>query len=132
MSEENVDYLRRVYAERAHGNFSAGDELFAADAIWTWEVPEGQTVSRGLEDNARNWRAFLGQWEHFRAEAERFVELDERSILVVGRIHGRGKQSGADSEAATYEIWTFNGAKVSGYHQSFTREGALRAAGLSE
>jgi ketosteroid isomerase-like protein len=132
MSEENVDYLRRVYAERAHGNFDAGEELFAADTIWTWEVPEGQTVSHGLEENARNWRAFLGQWEHFRTEAEGFIELDETSILVVGRIHGRGKQSGADTEASTYEIWTFKGAKVSGYHQSFTREGALGAAGLSE
>ena len=132
MSQENVESVRRVYSERALGNFAAGAELFAADAVWTWEVPEGRTVSHGLEEAARNLRAFLDQWEHFRVEADEFIELDERSILVVGRIHGRGEQSGADTEARTFEIWTFKGGKVIGQHQSFDREGALEAAGLSE
>jgi hypothetical protein len=91
-----VESVRRVYSERARGNFAAGAELFAADAIWTWEVPEGRTVSHGLEEAARNLRAFLDQWEHFRVEADELIELDERSILVVGRIHGRGKQSAHD------------------------------------
>jgi ketosteroid isomerase-like protein len=132
MSQENTETVRRVYAERARGNFAAETELFAADAVWTWEVPEGRTVSHGPEEAARNLRAFLDQWEHFRVEADEFIELDERSILVVGRIHGRGKKSGADAEARTFETWIFKGDKVIGQHQSFDRERALEAAGLSE
>ena len=50
MSRETVESVRRVYAERARGNWAAGAELFAADAICTWEVPEGRTVSHGLEE----------------------------------------------------------------------------------
>ena len=50
MSQENVEIVRRVYSERARGNFAAGAELFAADAICTWEVPEDRTVSHGLEE----------------------------------------------------------------------------------
>jgi len=64
--------------------------------------------------------------------ADELIELDERSILVIGRIHGRGKQSGADTEARTFDIWTFEGGEVIGQHQSFDRESALEAAGLSE
>ena len=75
MSQENVESVRRVYSERARGNFAAGAELFAADAIWTWEVPEGRTVSHGLEEAARNLRAFLDQWDHFRVEADELIEL---------------------------------------------------------
>ena len=130
MSPENVEIVRGVYSERARGNFVAEVELSAADAIWTWEGPEGRTVSHGREEVARNLRAFLDQWEHFRVEADEFIELDDRSVLVVGRIRGRGKQSGAETEARTFEIWTFKGGKVIGQHQSFDREGALEAAGL--
>jgi ketosteroid isomerase-like protein len=132
MSRENVESVRRVYSERARGNWAAGAELFAADAVWTWEVPEGRTVSHGLEEVARNLRAFLDQWEYLRVEADEFIELDERSILVVGWIHGRGEQSGVDTEARTFEVWTFKGGKVIGQHQSFDREDALEAAGLSD
>lgn len=51
-------------------------------------------------------------------------------MLVVGRMRGRGHQSGADVEAPTFEVWTFKDGKVIGHHQSFNREGAFEAAGI--
>ena len=117
MSQEKIEALRRIYSERARGDFTGGRELVAEEAVISWEIPEG---------------SFLSQWESFVTEADEFIELDERSILVVGRMRGRGHQSGADVEARTFEIWTFKDGKVIGQHQSFDRERALEAAGVSE
>ena len=130
MSGEKIEALRRIYSKRAHGNFADGRELVAEDAVISWEIPEGRTISYGLEETARNFRAFLNQWENFRVEAEEFIELGEQSILVVGRLHGTGKHSGAATEARTFEVWVFDGNKVVGQHQSFNRAEALEAAGL--
>jgi ketosteroid isomerase-like protein len=132
MSEEKIEALRRIYSERARGNFAADRALLAEDAAITWEVPEGRTVSHGLEEAVRNFRSFLSQWDSFRTEAEEFIELGEQNILVVGRIRGIGKHSGAATEANTFEVWVFDGNQVVGQHQSFSRAGALEAAGLTE
>ena len=132
MAEEKIEALRQIYSERARGNFAGGRELLAEDAVISWEVPEGRTVSHGLEETARNLRSFLSQWESFRTEAEEFIELGEQNILVVGRLRGTGKHSGAATEARTFEVWVFDGNKVVGQHQSFNRAEALEAAGLSE
>src|SRR4028119_95537 len=114
MSQEHLEIVRRVYSGRARGNWEAEAEIFATDAICTWETPEGRIVSHGVEEATRNlraflrqWapcrageapegrigpqgveeatrnlRAFLRQWEHFRVEADEFIEVDERSVLV--------------------------------------------------
>ena len=132
MSQEKIEALRRIYSERSRGDFTGGRELVAEEAVISWEIPEGRTVSSGREETRQNFRSFLSQWESFVTEADEFIELDERSILVVGRMRGRGHQSGADVEARTFEIWTFKDGKVIGQHQSFDRERALEAAGVSE
>jgi ketosteroid isomerase-like protein len=132
MSQEKIEALRRIYSERARGNFAGGLELLAEDAVISWEVPESRTVSHGLEEAARKFRSFLSQWESFRTEAEEFIELDEQNILVVGRVRGTGKHSGAATEARTFGVWVFDGKMVVGQHQSFSRDEAREAAGLSE
>jgi hypothetical protein len=67
MSQEKIEALRRIYSERARGNFAGSLELLAEDAVISWEVPEGRTVSHGLEEAARKFRSFLSQWDSFRA-----------------------------------------------------------------
>ncbi len=57
--------------------------------------------------------------------------MDDSNILVVSRLHGRGKQSGAELEARDFHVRVFRG-RIVGWHQSFERASALEAAGLRE
>ena len=132
MSEENVGALREVYSEWARGNFDAGTELYAADVVCSWQVPEGQIVSHGVHEVRRNFGRFLEQWRHFRIAVEEFVELDESTILVVVKAYGRGKHSGAETVADNFHAWVFERGEAVGHHVYFDREAAITAVGLRE
>ena len=130
MSEENVA-LRAVYSAWGRGDLRPGEDLYAPDVVSTWQVPEGRIVSRGPQEVGRNLRKFLKQWAHFRMEADEFIELDD-NVLVVVRVYGKGKQSGAETEAHNFHVWVFNRGKAVGHHVYFDRAAALESAGLRE
>jgi hypothetical protein len=45
---------------------------------------------------AKGWRDFLGNWQDAHAEAADYRELDGERVLVLFRMHGRGKTSGLE------------------------------------
>src|SRR4029453_7054299 len=100
MSQEKIEAVRRIYSERARGDFTGGRKLFAEEAVIRWEIPEGRTVSSGRKKIGRNFRSFLIPWESFVIEADEFIELDERSILVVGECAEGGTRAALTSRRA--------------------------------
>ena len=129
MSDENVEKLRSVYREWAHGNLRAGRELFAPDVRYEAEAP-GQGSVIGPEAIENQMREFLAGWSEFRIEAETFEEFDG-AVLVTERQHGIGKGSGVETEQTIYAVWVFRNGRVVGAQWSTSRERALEAAGLS-
>ena len=130
MSRENVESLRAVYTEWAKGNFRAGGELFAPDAVLE-QIAEPGSVFHGRDAIAGYMREFLAQWSEFRIEAEEFV--DEGDVVIVGeRQYATGKTSGVATETTFYSIWTFDDGLVVKVRWELDRESALEAAGLSE
>ena len=113
MSPENVEALRAVYSAWGRGDLRPGEELYAPDVVCTWQVPEGRIVSHGPREVGCNLRKFLEQWAHFRMEADEFIALDDSNVLVVVRVYGKGKQSGAETEARNLHVWVFTGARPS-------------------
>src|SRR6266545_8108245 len=104
MSEENVERLRAVYAEWAKGNFRAGGELFAPDAVLE-QIADGGSVFLGRDAIAGYIREFLAQWSEFRIEAEEIVAVGD-TIIVAERQYATGKASGVETEATVYSVWT--------------------------
>jgi ketosteroid isomerase-like protein len=56
----------------------------------------------------------------------------EQAVVVVGRVHGRGKRSGVAIEAPAAWVFHLRDARLTYLRLYLDREEALEAAGLSE
>ena len=70
-------------------------------------------------------------WEELQSIAEEFRDLGDR-VLVLGRLRGRGKGSGAPVDQPYVCILDFRGDRICRNRVYFDRAEGLRAAGLSE
>jgi ketosteroid isomerase-like protein len=110
MSQENVELVRRVYEGWSRGDFS---QIDAFDPEIDFEMVDWphQTRARGIEEMWRTWRSTLSAFGHFRAVPTEYVDFG-RNVLVLNRIEGSGKESGADVSADTASVLTVDGGKV--------------------
>jgi hypothetical protein len=88
----------------------------------------------GLSGMAEGFRELLSAWEEVRTEAEEYRELDDERVLVLIRLHGRGKASGLElghlrSERAN--LFHVRGGKVTRLTVYSSRERALVDLGLA-
>jgi len=139
MSQENVDFVRRTFAE-----FDAGDSpqaaveeivrtgLAAPDTEFDYSAmyPDGP-ILRGFEA----WREFIENlpWGlSLNGEPERFFDVDDERVLVFMRIAAEGEGSGAPVEIrSAYEFTIRDGVFVR-WKVYADRTEALEAAGLQE
>src|SRR5438046_2338958 len=134
MSQENVEMVRGLCAL-----VGQGDEAF-------WDlVPPGFVFdfSRRLIDpvvlrGRDQLRAFAEReseaWEggYVGWEPEELIDAGDK-VLAFVRVSGRGKASGVDVEARTWNVWTFrNGEPVELTYFGEDRAEALKAVGLEE
>ena len=131
MSQEQIEVLRPVLAEWAEGNFWGAAELMAPDITFR-AAPPANFVAQGREEAARQMLDLLAHWSDYRIEAEELEDLDDESVLVVGRQRGTGKISGAEVDFPIFIVWKFRENEVIGVYLEGTRDAALKAAGLSE
>src|SRR5215208_3973633 len=106
MSQRNVDALRPVYDEWSKGNFDPQFAVYAPDMEWGYssEWPEsGMAVEIGKK--SERLRAFLGPWEHWRCEAEEYIDAGDR-VVVFTRYLGTGKESRVEVNTPGAHVWT--------------------------
>jgi len=70
-------------------------------------------------------------WEEFQSVAEEFRDLSD-CVVVMSRLKGRGRGSGARVDAPIWNILDFRDGRVWRTRAYFDRADALRAAGVSE
>ncbi len=87
-------------------------------------LPRTRGVERFLADTSENW-------EELQIIAGEFRDLGDR-VLVLGRMKGRGKGSGAPIDQPFATILDFRGDRVSRFRGYHDRAEGLRVAGLSE
>lgn len=132
MATGRADAVRQVLAEWQRGNWRAGGELLAQDAVVSWQEPPDDLVEcRGPAEVNRRLASFLDQWRAFWIEPSEVSELDADSVLVVAKQVNIGKTSGARVERTTYIVWTFEGDRVTQIRWNWDRGHALEAAGLA-
>jgi ketosteroid isomerase-like protein len=144
MSQENVDRVRRLYAEWAQGHFGTTGNYFdpAVEFQWSWpsagqwtslarRIADSEGRVRGLDQLYDVWRDWLKTWERFTVEAEKFIEVDDRVLVLYRRrARMRGTDSTIEQEGAT--LWTLRDGKLVHGVDFGDRAQALDAAGLSE
>ncbi len=113
------------------------DRLFAELATADFEYQPGIVRAlggggyRGREGTERFALDTRENWEELQSIAEEFRDLGDR-VLVIGRLKGRGKGSGAPVDTVCLTVLDFRADRVSRARVFLDRAEGLRAAGLSE
>ena len=132
MSQENVEIVRRVYAEWEKGNFSPAEAFDPrVRVVWVDPMLAQRAESLGLRETTRNMREFLSAYERMSATAERIIDAGE-NVVVISAWRGRGKASGVEFAERQGSVWTISGGKVTRIENYRDPAEALEAAGLSE
>ena len=134
MSQENVDRVRRAYAEWERGNMTGGIELFDREVVFESFMPDANeaVVANGVEEIEAFMREFLAQWRDYRLVGQEFREVGPEKVFVAGYQTASGRQSGATVKDPMHSIWVFRGGKVVRLRFERDMQIALEAAGLSE
>jgi ketosteroid isomerase-like protein len=110
MSEENVEFLRRLYDRWGSGDFrteSWFDDDFAV--VLGPDFPD-QGVHEGREGVKAYMRGFLDPWKQLTIEVEELVDGGDRLLARVLQ-SGTGGSSGAAVELRYFHLWTFEEGK---------------------
>ena len=110
MSQENVELVRRVYE-----NWELPPSLHfeRPNPEIDFEMVDWphQTKARGIEEMWQTWRSTLSAFGHFRSVPTEYVDCG-RNVLVLNRIEGSGKESGAQVSADVASVLRVDGGKV--------------------
>jgi ketosteroid isomerase-like protein len=130
----NLDLVRSIYADWERGDFTKAE--WAHPDI-EWVNADGPTPGRstGLDGIAATFREWGDAWEDFRIKADKFIEVDADSVLVLRHYIGRAKRSGIElrqmrtKQAAVFYL---RGGKVTRYVSYWDRDRALADLGVEE
>jgi len=105
------------------------------DAEWRPAFPEGTqgagAVFRGHGGIREAWHNARSAWSLYQVEPHEIRPVGE-SLLVLGRIHARGKASSIEIDSAWSAVLEFRDGAVSSAWDWLDHQSALRAVGLSE
>ena len=129
MSQGNVEILRRALASAP----ADPEPLFAIlDENCEWDYvgafPESATY-HGPDAVREFFHQWAGAFDNFGFDAEEVFDASD-SIVVRLRQWGRGKETGAQVENRTWQVFTFRDGKVIHCGGYATRAEAFKAAGL--
>jgi uncharacterized protein len=132
MSRENVEVVRGIFDAWNRSDF---------DAAWALCDPRlvidrsrslaDARIYRGTDEVARFWADWRGTWATTNWEIDELVDAGD-DVVVLGRFHGRGLESGAVVEANVAQLMTVRDGKLVRGVLFQSRSDALEAAGLSE
>jgi ketosteroid isomerase-like protein len=140
VSRENVDLVRRLYAELAsEGSAEEFDQRMTDDALSRFLDPEIEWVPvthsllavdsyRGFDGVRRFWGEFLSTWESYSVEPLRFDDAGDQ-VAVVVHIVGRTHELEVDETRSS--LLTVRDGRVVRVESFADQEGARKAAGLS-
>jgi ketosteroid isomerase-like protein len=134
MSEENVELVRRLYADfglsprlveaAAHAGLIAADAVFDYSALF----PDGRVV-RGVEAWGR-YADSLPWGRSLKVAPERIFDVDDERVLVFVRARAEGEGSGAAVEGRTAAELTVSDGVIVRVKLYKDRTEALEAAGV--
>jgi ketosteroid isomerase-like protein len=133
MSHENVEKVRRGFAEYNRGDIEGALQEWAPDAVWDWSNGHGfdAGVYRGRDEIRAFWEQRRAAWEENRLEIVDLVEVEDDRVIVENVAYLRGRD-GIEVEARSAWLVTFQDGDQISLKLYQTMGDALEAAGLSE
>ena len=130
MPPGHVELLRRIYAEWGRGDWRTRFDFYHPEMEWGWseEFPGLAGVYADRSDPNRRVRAWLSEWEHWRAEAEEYLEFGDDVVVVLARYSGRGRGSGAEIVQQGAHVFEFRDGQVIRLEIFASREKAIASA----
>jgi ketosteroid isomerase-like protein len=132
MSQENVEIVRRAFAEFEQGNFWVPKVFDPSVRVeWLDALTVGTSETVGLEQLAATLKGWFESWDRLTMTAERLIDAGDQ-VVVVAALHGRGKASGVTTEWRFGLVWTMREGRATDLASYRDPAKALEAAGLSE
>src|SRR5439155_22464602 len=134
MSQENVEIVRDAAAAFNRGDVDTWLEYFADDI--DYRAVEGALDDRGPMHGKDAVRAYVQDWldmfDDFQVEPMELVDAGEDQVVAVGRISGRAKLSGVETDLTSAALYTIRDGKIARGREYWTKEQGLEAAGLRD
>jgi ketosteroid isomerase-like protein len=130
-AEDNVALVRKAVEAVNHHDLTTLDAIFSEQGEFhsTFAASEGR-VFRGRE-GLRDYFATLGEvFDDMRITIEEIVDAGDDRLVVVVRVMGRGKGSGATVEQRNGQIWKFANGTIARIDSYLPPSDAFAAARL--
>ncbi len=113
MAPGSADLVRPIYEEWARGNLQPRFDVYHPHMEWGWsdEFPGLAGVYEDRRDPNPRLRSWLSEWEHWRIEADDYLELGDH-VIVLTSYHGRGKGSGVEIHQQGAHVCQLRDGKV--------------------
>jgi ketosteroid isomerase-like protein len=134
MSEENVVAHNRAIEAFNRNDVEAMLEDLDPEVEWRPAMQTffgGEAVYRGHQGVRALFRDFFGAFAEVHVEPSEVRDLGDRT-LAIGRMHARGRESGAETEVPWSGLVEYRDGKAYRIRTFLDRREALEAAGLSE
>jgi len=133
MAPGNVDLIRPIYEEWGRGNWRPRFDVYHPNMEWGWsdEFPGLAGVFEDHEDPNPRLLAWLSGWEHWRAEADEYLEFGDH-VVVLATYHGRGRGSGVEISQEGAHVYELRDGKVVRLEIFATRAKALQSVQSAE
>jgi ketosteroid isomerase-like protein len=128
MSQENVEIVRRLFDTYRRGDHAEAVACLAPDVVYEvgQEVPaQGRDAVRAM------WKRWESDWEELETIPKEFIDAGDHVVVVV-HYSGRGRGSGIEFDARTFEVYTLRDGQCVRKLEVNERSEALEAAGLRE
>jgi ketosteroid isomerase-like protein len=131
VSRENVEIVERFFE---HWNETGEPPWDQVDPDAVFEIDPGSFVGgtyRGHDGIRELLRLTAEVFEDFRYQVDELIDAGA-SVVVLGRIHARGAQSGATGTQHGALLFRCRDGRIVAYRSYLRREEALEAAGLAD
>ena len=102
-----------------------------ADPEIVWSAVEDGSPSRGADAVKACLERWEDAWEELETIPQEFVDTGDHVVVSV-RHAGRGRGSGIEYEAYSYQVFELRNGRVIRMHEVFEWSDVVEAAGLSE
>jgi ketosteroid isomerase-like protein len=128
---ENVERARRAFDAWERGDFARIQDLCTPDVVIVQppEVPDSKSYvgPTAMIEALEDWPT---QWEDFRLELVEIIDVSDDVLVSVTRHTGRGRTSGIEMDFEVSYVHRARDGKLARMEMFFSREQALKAAGV--
>ena len=132
MSQENVEIVRNAFEAFLREDIPPFLEALHPEVEWKQiEEPRPRYGHTGVGEAVAQW---MDMFEDPKFEALEYIDGADGHVVVLVRMTGRGKGSGADVEMSSYHLFTVREGQIVRMHEfgPDKRAEALEAAGVGK